>query len=254
MPRPGATQNASSGDDPSPGIPRHVGIIMDGNGRWATARGLPRMEGHRRGMDAVRGVIRAASDFGVSHLTLYSFSSENWSRPTEEVEFLFGLLRIFIQSELADLHANRVRIRVIGSEQGVPEDILETLAEAEKLTAANSGLGLQVAFNYGGRDEIARAVRRLAADVAEGTMSAETIGAEAIAARLDTAGIPDPDLIIRTGGEVRLSNFLLWQAAYAELLFVPTYWPEFDKEALAAAIDEFARRTRRYGGLATARA
>ncbi len=231
-------------------MPRHVGIIMDGNGRWAAERGLPRFDGHRRGMEAVRETVRAAPDLGVRFLTLFSFSSENWARPAEEIQLLFALLRLFIQSDLADLHGNGVRIRAIGSAEAVPEDISLLLEEAERLTAGNGGLSLQVAFNYGGREEIARAVRRIVAKVEAGAMAPEAITPALIAEHLDTAGIPDPDLIIRTSGEIRLSNFLLWQSAYSELMFLPIYWPDFDRKAFAAALDEYGRRSRRYGGLA----
>jgi undecaprenyl diphosphate synthase len=201
-------------------------------------------------MDAVREVVRAAPELGIKYLTLFSFSSENWTRPTEEVQFLFGLLRLFIQSDLADLHQKRVRISVIGSREDLPPDICTLLDDATRLTESNQGLWLQVAFNYGGRDEIVRAVRRIAADIAAGRMTEDDITAEEIGRRLDTAGIPDPDLIIRTSGEVRLSNFLLWQSAYAELVFLPGYWPDFDRTALAEAVGHFSRRRRRYGGLA----
>ncbi len=232
----------------------HVGIIMDGNGRWAAERGLARAEGHRRGMEAVREAVNSSTDLGVKYLTLFSFSSENWSRPTEEVQLLFALLRIFVQSDLADLHKNNVRIKVIGTRDGVPRDIVSLLDDAERLTIANGGLCLQVAFNYGGRDEIARAVRRIVAKVATGEIAAAAINPSVIADYLDTAGIPDPDLIIRTSGELRLSNFLLWQSAYAELVFLPIYWPEFDRKAYADALHDFRRRKRRYGGLASASA
>ena len=228
----------------------HVGIIMDGNGRWAAERGLARAEGHRRGMEAVREAVNAAPDLGVKYLTLFSFSSENWSRPTEEVQLLFALLRVFVQSDLADLHKNNVRIKVIGSHDGVPRDIVSILDDAQRLTAGNTGLGFQVAFNYGGRDEIARAVRRVVAKIESGEIRAADISPALIGAHLDTAGIPDPDLIIRTSGELRLSNFLLWQSAYAELVFLPIYWPDFDRKAFADALRDFGRRKRRYGGLA----
>jgi undecaprenyl diphosphate synthase len=228
--------------------PLHVGIIMDGNGRWAAERGLPRVEGHRRGMDAVREAVRAAPELGVDYLTLFSFSSENWSRPEAEVEALFALLRIFIQSDLAELHERGVKITVIGAREGVPPDICSLLDEAERLTQGNNGLKFQVAFNYGGRDEIARAVRRILTE--RPGLKAEDLTPELISEHLDTAGIPDPDLIIRTSGELRLSNFLLWQSAYAELVFLPIYWPDFDRRAFAEALDDFRRRKRRYGGLA----
>lgn len=232
------------------GGPRHVAIIMDGNGRWAKARGLPRSAGHKRGVEAVRRTVTAATDLGVRYLTLFSFSSENWSRPREEVEFLFGLIRLFIRRDLAKLHRDGVRVRVIGERAGLPVDIANLIAEAEEMTAANRGLTLVFAFNYGARDEMVRAVRKIAAKVKAGTLDPDQIGEEAIAGALDTATIPDPDLIIRTSGEMRLSNFLLWQAAYAELVFMPLYWPDFGVDALKAAIEEFTSRVRRYGGLA----
>jgi undecaprenyl diphosphate synthase len=231
-------------------VPRHVAIIMDGNGRWAAARGLPRSEGHRRGVEAVRRTVRGAIDLGIDHLTLFSFSSENWTRPADEVSFLFGLLRMFIRRDLADLHGQGVRVSVIGEREGLPADIAGLIDEAEGLTAANGRLRLVVAFNYGARDEIVRAVRKLAGEVGAGLLDPKAIDEAAITAHLDTAAVPDPDLIIRTGGELRLSNFLLWQAAYAELVFLSLYWPDFDAEALRGAIEEFARRVRRYGGLA----
>ncbi len=230
--------------------PRHVGIIMDGNGRWAAARGLPRSEGHRRGVEAVRATVRAASDLGVEVLTLFCFSSENWSRPAPEVEFLLGLLRFFIRKDLADLHKSRVRVLVIGERNGLPGDLEKLLGEAETLTRNNDALRLVIAFNYGGRDEIVRAVRHLAAEAAAGTIDPATITAEDIGERLDTAGLPDPDLIIRTSGELRLSNFLLWQSAYAELIFLPIFWPDFDRAAFEGAIREFSARDRRFGGVA----
>ena len=236
-----------SGGD-SPRVPVHVGIIMDGNGRWAAERGLPRTEGHRRGVEAVRETVRAAAALGIEYLTLFSFSSENWSRPPAEVQFLFGLLRMFIRSDLATLHAESVRIRVIGERDNVPTDIKSLLDEAEKLTAANKAFTLVVAFNYGGRNEIVRAVRRIAKEAAEGRIDPEKISEETLSRELDTAGIPDPDLIIRTSGELRLSNFLLWQSAYAELIFLPIYWPDFNRAALENAVNDYARRERRYGG------
>ena len=231
-------------------VPVHVGIIMDGNGRWAAERGLSRSEGHKRGVEAVRETVRAAAELGIEYLTLFSFSSENWSRPPAEVQFLFGLLRMFIRSDLAILHDEGVRIVVIGERTGLPADIKALLEEAERLTAGNTAFHLIVAFNYGGRDEIVRAVRRIASDAAQRRLDPEKINDSMISDRLDTAGIPDPDLIIRTSGELRLSNFLLWQSAYAELIFLPTYWPDFDRAALRAAVDDFARRERRYGGIA----
>jgi len=231
------------------GAPHHIAIIMDGNGRWAAQRGLPRGEGHRRGVEALRATVRAAGDLGVGILTIFSFSSENWSRPQEEIRDLMGLLRRFIRNDLAELHRNNVRVQVIGERQGLSSDILRLLQEAEELTQGNTGLLLVVAFNYGSRQEIARAMRRIAEAVTQGRMQLGDISTETIRAHLDTAKLPDPDLIIRTSGEQRLSNFLLWQAAYSELVFVPVYWPDFDRAALEDAIAEYHGRERRFGGL-----
>lgn len=229
--------------------PRHIAIIMDGNGRWAKARGLPRVAGHKAGVDALRGIVRAAGDKGLEFLTLFAFSSENWSRPNSEVTELMGLLKLFIRRDLNKLHSQNVRVRIIGARDDLASDICVLLNEAEKLTAANSGLTLVIAFNYGARDELARAMRQIAEAVAAGQMKPDAITAEMISERLDTADIPDPDLIIRTSGEMRLSNFLLWQAAYSEFLFAPEYWPDFKPAHLFAAIDEYRKRVRRFGGL-----
>ena len=229
--------------------PRHVAIIMDGNGRWAAARGLPRVEGHRRGVEALRKTVRAASELGISVLTIFSFSSENWSRPQSEIRDLLALLRRFIRNDLADLHKSNVHVRVIGERDDLPTDIRALLEEAEDLTKHNEGLMLVVAFNYGARQEIARAARRLALEVLEGRLSADDITPDLLARHLDQPDLPDPDVIIRTSGEQRLSNFLLWQAAYSELVFVPIYWPDFDRAALEGAIAEYRRRERRFGGL-----
>jgi undecaprenyl diphosphate synthase len=230
-------------------LPRHVGIIMDGNGRWARARGLPRGEGHRRGVEALRRAVRFASRRGVRFLTLFSFSSENWSRPQDEIRGLLNLLRVFIRSDLADLKRNGVRVRVIGERESLPADIRGLIEEAERETAGNSALQLVVAFNYGARDEIVRAARKLAARVAAGEIALEAIDRAMFADALDTAGIPDPDLIVRTSGEQRISNFLLWQGAYAELIFLPVLSPDFGDEQFEAALAEFASRERRYGGV-----
>ena len=230
-------------------VPRHVAIIMDGNGRWAAARGLPRAEGHRRGVEALRRTVRAAGELGISILTLFSFSAENWSRPPSEIRDLMGLLRRFVRNDLVELHNNGVHVRVIGERDDLEPEIRRLLEEAEELTKHNDKLKLVVAFNYGGRQEIARAAQRLAVEVAAGRLPAGAVTAERIAAFLDAPDIPDPDLIIRTSGEQRLSNFLLWQAAYSELVFVPTYWPEFDHATLEEAIAEYHRRERRFGGL-----
>jgi len=230
-------------------VPHHVAIIMDGNGRWAAARGLPRVEGHRRGVEALRKTVRAAHDLGISVLTIFSFSSENWSRPQSEIRDLLGLLRRFIRNDLADLHKSNVRVRVIGGRDDLSGDIRGLLEEAEDLTRNNDGLTLVVAFNYGARQEIARAAQRLAEDVAAGRLLAKDITPELLRRHLDAPDLPDPDVIIRTSGEQRLSNFLLWQAAYSELVFVPINWPDFDQAALESAIAEYRRRERRFGGL-----
>ena len=229
--------------------PRHVAIIMDGNGRWAAARGLPRVEGHRRGVEALRKTVRAANELGISFLTIFSFSSENWSRPPSEIRDLLGLLRRFIRNDLVDLHKSNIRVRVIGERDDLDPDIRRLLQEAEDLTRGNDGFTLVVAFNYGARQEIARAARRLVTEVAEGRLAASAITPELLSRHLDAPDIPDPDVIIRTSGEQRLSNFLLWQSAYSELVFVPINWPDFDRAALEGAIAEYRRRERRFGGL-----
>jgi undecaprenyl diphosphate synthase len=230
-------------------FPHHVAIIMDGNGRWAKKRGLPRAEGHRRGVEAVRACVSGAVELGISYLTLYTFSSENWRRPSHEISDLMGLLKLFIKRDLADLHQQNVSIRSIGTSEGVDNEINNLIRDAIELTKNNTGLVLTTAFNYGGRDEIVRAARALAAKVARGKMSAGDITPDCFNAHLDTAGIPDPDLLIRTGGDQRLSNFLLWQCAYAEFMFFDSYWPDFSKDMLAEAVSIFQNRERRFGGL-----
>ncbi len=246
MPKDEAPPNTLS---ESLGGPRHVAIIMDGNGRWAAQRGLPRVEGHRRGVEALRRTVRAAGELGIGFLTIFSFSAENWSRPAAEIRDLMGLLRRFIRNDLADLHRNNVRVRIIGDRNDLDPEIGALLQEAEDLTRNNSGLVLVVAFNYGSRQEIARAAKRMAEEVAAGRLEPAAITADLLSAYLDAPDVPDPDLIIRTSGEQRLSNFLLWQVAYSELVFVPIYWPEFDRAALEGAIAEYRRRERRFGGL-----
>jgi undecaprenyl diphosphate synthase len=230
-------------------IPRHVAIIMDGNGRWAAMRGLPRFQGHRQGMESVRAAVRYAMDAGISYLTLYSFSSENWSRPPQEVSDLMGLLKLFIRRELAELNREGARIRVIGSREGIPADILALLDDAVTQTAHNARLTLVIAFNYGARDEISRAVAGIGREIEAGRLRAADVTQQLISEHLDTAGIPDPDLLIRTSGELRLSNFLLWQCAYSELVFLDAYWPEFNAELFERALDEYRSRERRFGGL-----
>lgn len=222
---------------------------MDGNGRWANARGLPRTAGHRAGVERVREAVRTAVEAGIGYLTLFAFSSENWSRPQQEVSDLMGLLRFFIRRDLAELHRENVRIRVIGCRQTIQPDIRALLNEAEDRTRDNTGITLVIAFNYGARDELVRAVRGIAEAVRAGDMDIASIDEATIAARIDTAGIPDPDLVIRTSGEQRLSNFLLWQAAYTEFVFMPCLWPDFDRAAFLDALAEYGRRDRRYGAV-----
>jgi undecaprenyl diphosphate synthase len=238
---------AAHSKDPLPLPPRHIAIIMDGNGRWAKARSMPRIVGHQRGADAVRGVVQNCRELGVSYLTLYAFSSENWKRPAGEVGDLMGLLRVYLRRELADLDGNDVRIRFIGERGRLAADIIGMMDDAERTTAGNSALTLIVALNYGGQDEIVEACRGIAAAVAAGERRVDEIDVEMFADFLQTADIPDPDLLIRTSGEQRLSNFLLWQSAYSELVFMDTLWPDFSKKSLEDAIDEYHRRERRYG-------
>lgn len=232
------------------GGPRHVAVIMDGNGRWANARGMPRTLGHRQGAEAVRRCITGAMELGIPFLTLFGFSSENWRRPASEVTDLMGLLRRFLQSELAEIHKNGIRLRVIGDRTRLPDDIARLIEDAESRTRDNQRLNLTIALSYGGRQEIAEAARRLALAVRDGELQPEEIDEDLFSQGLLTAGIPDPDLLIRTSGEQRLSNFLLWQAAYSELIFVDKLWPDFDESDLLAAVEEFRRRDRRYGAAA----
>ncbi len=245
----------SNGAIPKPEVsdradaPRHVAIIMDGNGRWAAARGLPRAEGHRRGVEALRKVVRASHELGISYLTIFSFSSENWSRPATEIGDLFGLLRRFIRNDLATLHADGVRVRVIGERNGLEPDICALLSEAEDLTRGNTRLTLVVAFNYGSRQEIANAAQRLAREVAEGKRDPSTITPETLGSYLDAPDIPDPRSDHQDQRRTAPVEFLMWQAAYSELVFVPIHWPDFDKAALEGAIAEYATRERRFGGL-----
>ena len=230
-------------------VPRHVAIIMDGNGRWAKARKLPRIAGHRAGAEAVRRVLRAANKLGIACVTLYAFSSENWKRPEEEINDLTGLMKQFLRSELDEIHNANIRLRIIGDHHAFEPEAAKMVDEAVARTAGNAGSTLVVALSYGSRDELARATRKLARDVQAGMLDPADITPERIDAELDTADLPPLDLLIRTSGEQRLSNFLLWQAAYAELYFTETLWPDFDEAALAAAIESFGRRERRYGGL-----
>ncbi|MDR3500104.1 MAG: isoprenyl transferase [Parvibaculum sp.] len=234
-------------------MPRHVAIIMDGNRRWAAKRLLPRQIGHRQGVEAVRVITRAAGEMGIRYLTLYGFSSENWKRPADEVSDLMGLLRLFIRRDLAELHQNGVQVRIIGEREHLEADIVALIDEAETLTRDNANLKLMIAFNYGGQNEITSAVRRIAREVKAGRFDPDAITPETVAAHLDTAGVPDPDLIIRTSGEKRLSNFLIWQSAYAELVFTDVLWPDFTPDRLKEAVAEFKLRDRRFGAVAAAK-
>lgn len=230
------------------GAPRHIAIIMDGNGRWAKQRSRPRTFGHSEGVEALRRTVEAAGDLGVRYLTVFGFSTENWRRPTEEVSALFDLLRLYVARDLDKLVKEGVRVRVIGERASLQGDIAQIIENAEAKTRHNDKLNLIIAFNYGGQDEIARAAKKLAADIAANVLAAADVNAESFARYLDTAAWPAPDMLIRTSGEYRLSNFMLWQAAYSELVFVDTLWPDFDKAALEAAIAEFNKRERRFGG------
>lgn len=230
-------------------IPAHIGVIMDGNGRWAQARGKPRTEGHVAGVKALRGLVESCINYGVGYLTVFSFSSENWTRPKDEISFIFSLLRRFVASDLEKLHRNNVRVKIIGARAGLDDGLRRLIAEVEATTAMNTGLKLQVAFNYGGKAEITDAVRRIAALVAAGRLKAEDITEETIGRALYTSGLPDPDLIIRTSGEQRFSNFLLWQSAYSELVFVDENWPDFDEAAFLRVLEDYSGRDRRYGGV-----
>jgi len=233
--------------DPSPAPPAHIAIIMDGNGRWARQRGLPRTAGHRQGAEAARRAVEGAIEAGVSYLTLFSFSSENWSRPASEVQELMGLLKRYLQSEIAELHKNGVRLKVIGDRARLTDDITSLIEEGEERTRHNDKLCLTMALSYGGRQEIVDTARRLAQAAVAGEIDPAAIDEAQFAARLFTHDLPDPDLLIRTSGEQRISNFLLWQLAYSELVFVDTLWPDFTADHLGAAIREYQRRDRRYG-------
>lgn len=228
--------------------PRHIAIIMDGNGRWATKHGLPRAVGHRNGVEAVRRTVKAAIELGIPYLTLYSFSSENWSRPADEIDDLMGLMKRFIRRDLAELHKAGVKILVIGERGKVDTELMALIDEAVELTRDNRAITLVIAFNYGARAEIAKAARALAEKVAAGEMKPSDITVESLGAALDTVGIPDPDLLVRTSGEMRISNFLLWQCAYTEFVFLDAYWPDFGRELLEEAIACYRSRERRFGG------
>ena len=243
---PASAARPDSGGAP---VPRHVAIIMDGNGRWAKARGLPRAAGHKAGAESARKVLRAGGEAGVECLTLYAFSSENWRRPESEINDLMGLMRFYIGAELNALHKEGVRLKILGDHTAFPPDLARMVDQAVAKTAGNSRMTLAIALNYGARTELVLAARKLAARAVAGEIVPDAIDDAMLDASLDTSDLPPLDLLIRTSGECRLSNFLLWQAAYAELLFVPTLWPDFDGDSLRAALAEFASRERRYGGL-----
>lgn len=247
------TQPAALPSEPASSlrIPRHLAVIMDGNGRWAKARGLGRSDGHRAGVEAVRRAVALSIEHGVECLTLFTFSAENWRRPPDEVRFLFGLLRRFVASDLERLHARNVRIRIIGTRDVLDKSLQAIIREAEDRTADNTGLNLVIAFNYSAKSEIVNAARMMARKVAAGEIAPDDIDEAMMEAHLDTSGLPDPDLILRTSGEMRLSNFLLWQSAYAELVFVDENWPDFDEAVFVRALKTYTGRERRFGGIAT---
>ncbi len=232
-------------------FPDHIAIIMDGNGRWANGRGLPRAVGHERGVEALRRTVEAAQEIGLKTLTVYSFSTENWRRPVSEVNALFGLLKAYVKRDLNRLAQEGVKIRILGTRQGLPDDILELVKRAEDRTADNDAFNLCIAFNYGGREEVLRAAKAMASAVEEGRTSASEVDEAAFSEFLDTGGLPDPDILIRTSGEYRLSNFLIWQAAYAELVFMDVLWPDFGKHHLLEAVETYRKRERRFGGLSS---
>lgn len=240
--------NLPSGESAAPHpLPRHVAVIMDGNGRWAQKRLLSRIFGHEKGADAVRAIVRSCRELGIPFLTLYAFSTENWQRPQAEIAALMRLLRRFVETERAELVQNDVRLHVIGRIERLPEDLQAALRGLMTETAANSALQLNLALSYGGRDEIARAARAIAVQVRDGRLDPEAVTEETVAAHLDTRGIPDPDILIRTGGDMRISNFLLWQLAYSEIFVTPTLWPDFGRESFLQIVNEFQLRERRFG-------
>ena len=228
--------------------PDHVAIIMDGNGRWAASRGMPRAIGHKNGAEAVRRTVEAAVKLGVSYLTLFGFSAENWNRPKREIGDLMGLLRFYLKSEIAELHKKGIRLRVIGDRDRFDPALVNLIESSEAMTAGNDRLNLVLALSYGGRQELVEAARKMAREAAAGRLNPDDIDEEKMAGYLLTAGIPNPDLLIRTSGELRISNFLLWQCAYSEFVFVDTLWPDFNKKDFSSAIKEFHERDRRYGG------
>lgn len=243
------TVTLTSPAEPGSSSPLHVAVIMDGNGRWAKKRGLPRVAGHKKGAEAVRAVVEAAPGLGVTHLTLFAFSSENWRRPQDEVSALMGLLRLYIRSELSKLGKNGVRLSFVGDRSQLDSDIVEMMVDAEEKTRSNPGLHLIIAVNYGGRADILQAARKMALRIETGELSAEAVSEADLDVGLYTAGIPDPDVVIRTSGEQRISNFLLWQCAYSEFVFTETLWPDFGGADLAHCLSEFQTRERRFGAV-----
>ncbi|MGH7046963.1 MAG: isoprenyl transferase [Stellaceae bacterium] len=241
------TEGIDAGSAATSALPRHIAIIMDGNGRWAQARGLPRIAGHQRGAEAVRRTVAGARDLGIPYLTLFGFSSENWKRPSSEIHDLMGLLRHYLRGEIAELHRHGVRLKVIGEISRLEPDIVSLIEHAEAVTRDNDAVTLTIALSYGGRAEIVAAVRSIATQVAGGSLALAAVDEDCLARHLFTVDLPDPDLLIRTSGEQRISNFLLWQCAYAELVFTKTLWPDFAKRDLEQAIDEYCGRDRRYG-------
>lgn len=229
--------------------PDHVAIIMDGNGRWAQSRGLPRLAGHKQGAEIVENIVRMASEKGIRYLTLFAFSTENWQRPTDEVNGLMGMLRMYLSSKTAEMHKNNVRLKVIGARDNLSADVVTSIEAAEKLTANNDGITVIVAFNYSGKWDITQATQRIAMAVQDGSINADTVDDGTVTDYLCTAGIPDPDLIIRTSGEMRISNFLLWQGAYSEYFFTDCHWPDFNETVLDQALASYQQRERRYGSL-----
>lgn len=230
-------------------IPEHIAIVMDGNGRWAKKRGLPRLAGHNAGMQALKEIVKKASCLGVKQLTVYAFSTENWKRPEDEVSGIFKLLIVYMKKELAELHANKVKVNIIGEYKLLPSDAVASLEQSIETTKDNTGMQFNIALNYGSRAELLRAVRRIAEEVRDGALPVEDIDESCISSHLYTSGIPDPDLVIRTSGELRLSNYLLWQVAYSEFVFSDVFWPDFTPECLEEAILEYQNRDRRYGGV-----
>lgn len=229
-------------------IPAHVAVIMDGNGRWAQNRNLPRMAGHNAGMLAMKEIVKASSAFGIRHLTVYAFSTENWKRSAEEVGGIFKLLILYVEKELRELHENNVKVKILGDYTKLPAEAVKSLEHTLEITKGNTGLQFNIALNYGGRDEILRTVKQLVKEAEEGRLSSEDITEEMISDHLYTAGIPDPDLVIRTSGEMRLSNYLLWQSAYSEFVFSDVLWPDFNKKQFEEVIEIFQNRKRRFGG------